>query len=232
MTRWPGRTRTPGLSSTMPSTATRRAAIQRLGVAARAQAGAGDQLGDPLTLGRACGAHRSAAAATNAAISAVSPGLIAVFGVPLHAEAEAPPRVLDRLDHAVLGAGADHDALADPLGRLVMGAVDRQASGPGDPVQQRARHDRDLMAGLGARIGLLVGQRARHGIRDVLDQRAAQHDVEQLLAAADAEHRQVAVQRASRDRPLEPGAALLEPDGGVPVAAAVQRGVDVEGARR
>ena len=107
--------------------------------------------------------------------------------------------------------GADDDAGADPLGRLVVGAVDRQPVGAGDAVQQRARRDRDLVAGLGARVRLLVRQRVRHGVGDVLDQRAAQHDVEQLLAAADAEHRLVALDRALGDRPLEAGAALLEP---------------------
>ena len=89
----------------MPSTATRRAAIQRLGVAARAQAGARDQLGDPLALGRrpALAAHRLIARRRRdeRRDQGRVAGADAVFGMPLHAEAEAARRVLDRLDHAV-----------------------------------------------------------------------------------------------------------------------------------
>ena len=56
---------------------------------------------------------------------------------------------------------------------------------------RRAGGHHDLVAGLRAWVRLLVRQAVRHGIRHVLDQRAAQHDVEQLLAAADAQQRQV-----------------------------------------
>ena len=55
-------------------------------------------------------------------------------------------------------------------------------------VPVRDLHD---VAGLVARIGLLVRQRLGDGVGDVLDQLAAQHDVQELLAAADAEHRLV-----------------------------------------
>ena len=49
-------------------------------------------------------------------------------------------------------------------------------------------------------------------------------------AAADAEHRHVARQRAAHQRELGGGAALLQRDGRVAVAVAVQAGIDVEGA--
>ena len=104
---------------------------------------------------------------------------------------------LDRLDHAVGRAAADHHARADAAGRLVMRAVDLEPrAAAAEREQPGAGQDLDRMAGLGARVGLLVGEAARHGVGDVLDQVAAERDVEQLLAAADAEDRQVARERA------------------------------------
>ena len=87
--------------------------------------------------------------------------------------------------------GVDHDAVGRVGRGLVMGAVHRQLVGADDPVQQRAGRDLHRMAGLVARVGLLVRQRVGHRIGNVLDQLAAQHDMQQLLAAADAEHRLV-----------------------------------------
>ena len=88
-------------------------------------------------------------------------------------------------------SGVDHDAVGRVGRRLVMGAVHLQLVGADDPVQQGAGRDLHRMAGLVARVGLLVRQRIGHLIRDMLDQLAAQHDMQQLLAAADAEHRLV-----------------------------------------
>ena len=84
------------------------------------------------------------------------------------------------------------------------------------------------MAGFVARIGLLVLQRVGDGVGDVLDQRAAQRHRQKLLAAADAEHRHVARQRAVGQREFGGGAAFLQRHRGVPVGVAVQRGIDVE----
>ena len=80
--------------------------------------------------------------------------------------------------------------------------------------------------GFGCSCASAVGTR----VRDVLDQRAAEHDVEQLLPAADAEHRHVALDGTLGDRPLEPGAPLLGLDRRVPLGGAVEGGIDVEGA--
>ena len=66
--------------------------------------------------------------------------------------------------------------------RLMVRGVHLHLRGADDAVQQRARHDRDRVAGLVARVGLLV-RPARSGtlVGDVLDQRAAQRDGQQLL---------------------------------------------------
>ena len=136
--------------------------------------------------------------------------------MPLHADAEAVGRRLDALDHAVRRRGVDHHALW-LIGRgLVMGAVHLELVGADDAMQLRAAGDLDRVAGLVARVGLLVGQRIGHRLRDVLDQFAAQHDVQQLLAAADPQHRLVGRQRPLGDAELKGGAAVLGDHRGVP----------------
>ena len=55
-----------------------------------------------------------------------------------------------------------------------------------------------------ARVGLLVRQGARRRVGDVLDQRAAERHRQQLLAAADAEHRQVALPARRGPAPVPP----------------------------
>ena len=150
--------------------------------------------------------------------------------MPLHADAEAVVRRLDALDHAVGRGGVDDDAVGLIGRRLVMGAVHRQLVGADDAVQLRALRHFHHMAGLVARIGLLVGQRRLDRVGNVLDQLAAQHDVQQLLAAADAQHRLVLRQRAPGDAELEGGAAVLGDHGRVPRAAVIVGGIDVEGA--
>ena len=77
-------------------------------------------------------------------------------------------------------------------GGLMVGAVDRKFVGANDFVQQGIGGDRDGMTGFVTRVGLFVGEGIRDGVRDVLHQRAAQYDVQQLLAAANAEDRFVA----------------------------------------
>src|SRR5215469_7111627 len=119
-----------------------------------------------------------------------------IFRMPLHAEAIAIARILDALDHAIGGERIHHHAFAHALDRLVMGAVDLERVDPADAMQQRALGDVHAMARLGARIGLLMGKRVRDLVGDVLDQSPAEDDIQQLLPAADAEHRHVAGKRA------------------------------------
>ena len=65
-------------------------------------------------------------------------------------------------------------------------------------------------------------------VGDVLDQRAAERHRQQLLAAADAQHRHVPRQRAAHQRQFGRGAALLQRHRRVTSAVAVQRRIDVE----
>ena len=88
----------------------------------------------------------------------------------------------------------------------MMGAVDRDLSVSGDAVQQRARAGRRRCgrarcAGSAARAR---APRTSSGICWI--RRAAEDDVQQLLAAADAEHRLVAGERAACDRHSNCGA--------------------------
>ena len=99
----------------------------------------------------------------------------------------------------------------------------RCSSVPGD--------DPDVVAGLGARIGLLDARSASGTSSGMCwIRRAAERDVQQLLAAADAEHRHVAVERAAGDGELEGGAAVLGGDRRMAGRRAEQRRIDIEGA--
>jgi len=67
-------------------------------------------------------------------------------------------------------------------------------------------------------------------VRNVLDQGPAEHDIQQLLAAADAEHRHPSGKRAFGRGELESCTAVLGSDTRVAGRSAEQRGIDVEAA--
>jgi hypothetical protein len=69
--------------------------------------------------------------------------------------------------------------------------------------QPRAGGHRDVMGDSVAGQGDGVDERARTGARDVLDERAAGGDVEDLGAAADGEERQIAVERRGGERQFD-----------------------------
>ena len=149
--------------------------------------------------------------------------------MPLQPQAEPPVGMLDALDHPVRGQRV-HPSAPRIAHRLVVRRVHLHAPGADDPRQQRVRLDAHRMAGFVAGIGLLVRQRALDAVRDVLDQRAAQCHRQQLLSAADAEDRHVALQGAAQQHHLGAGAALLEHHRLVLLVDAVEPGIDVEGA--
>ncbi len=152
--------------------------------------------------------------------------------MPLHAKHEAVPGVLDSLDHPV-GRARVHDQAGGGLAHgLMVGAVDLDLVHSDDPVQQGFGRDRDGMAGLGARVGLLVGERARDRVGDVLNERAAERDVQELLAPADAEHGHLLSDRAVGQGELEGGPIVLGRDRLVARLGAEMGGVDVEVAAR
>src|SRR4051812_15740445 len=154
------------------------------------------------------------------------------LGVPLDPEGEAARRVLDRLGQVVEGAPARlHEALTQPRDGLVVvrlggvvdlagGARGERAVGEAHPVVRPVEGARDAAVVLVADV---VGQ--------VLDQRAPARDVHELHPAADAQQRDVALERPARERDLElvalrPGALR-----GRMRRLAVGRGVDVGPAR-
>src|SRR5207253_8206813 len=83
------------------------------------------------------------------------------FRMPLDPETEAMARIFDALDDPVLGDGIDDEAWPGLLDRLVVGAIDREAEGPGDAVQQRPSDHADGVPGLVPRVRLAV----RHATR-------------------------------------------------------------------
>ncbi len=158
------------------------------------------------------GGYRSAAAASRKPFEqrAEFAGAEEILRVPLHAEAEARRGILDRLDDAVgRGRGRD-EAGRDRLDRLMMAAVhgDRLVHQPfaHQSRQQRILVDPDVvrqLVGQVLRHRQAVRQRAGDLRRDVLHQRAAAGDVQDLHAAADRENRQVAPARRGNQRDLE-----------------------------
>ena len=100
--------------------------------------------------------------------------------------------LLDTFDDTILGDSIDHEARAGDLDRLVVCAVHREGFHARDPVEEGIGDHPDEVPGLVARVRLAVRQAARYFVRNMLDQSAAERDIEQLLTAANSEHRHVA----------------------------------------
>ena len=111
---------------------------------------------------------------------------------------------------------------------LVMRRIHPHRPAADDLGEQRARQHPHLMPRLVARIGLLMRQRVRHRVRNMLDQRSAQRHRQQLLAAANPQHRHVPRQRPAQQRQLRRGPALFQRHRLVPPGIAVQRRIHVE----
>src|SRR5262249_34775922 len=108
--------------------------------------------------------------------------------------------------------------------------VDTKTLHPGDAVQQGAGDDPHAMSGLIPGVRLAVRDATRHLVRDMLDQGAAEHDVQQLLAAADSEHRHPSLYSTPGRGELEGGAAVFGLDRGMTGLGPEQRRIDVEAA--
>ena len=142
----------------------------------------------------------------------------AVFGVPLHSDDEAFAGQLDRLDDAIGGGSGDLQARGEPADRLVMARVDGVLFDPQDGVQAAVGRDGDAV---GSGIsGLLVSV-------DVLGEGATEGDIEQLQAAADCEHGQIAIQGFAQEGGFEGIAAVVGGAGLGEGRRTVQDGVDV-----
>src|SRR6266403_257302 len=182
-----GPTTSAGLVSVLPSTTTRPSAIQASAsrreqsparailFAMRSPSGLA-----PSGLAPAAGAPFSARCCDEGIEDSLVADTDGIFGMPLDAEAIAVAGILDALDHAIGGNRIDDHAGADRLHRLMMGAVDRQLVGPADAMEQGVLFHPHGVAGLGAHIGLLMGDSALDLVGDVLDQGAAQNHVQKL----------------------------------------------------
>ena len=154
------------------------------------------------------------------------PGLL---GMPLHAHHETPARELHRLDDPVIRPGGGRQPVGQHPDGLVV-AAQHVDLGPHDGRRARARDRayRDLAEGPGP--GLV--DRRPHHVGEVLDQVPAQVDVEQLMAPADGEDREVGPQGrrqqgafgpvTHRVDPADAGVGVLTEGGGVDVPPADQ----------
>ncbi len=113
------------------------------------------------------------------------------FGMPLDGEDVRRTRVADRLDDPIrLRPGFHHEIAAQRLHRLVVDRVGLDERGTGvEAGEPAARHERCRMAVLLVDRPVAVVERVRRLRADVLVERAAQADVDELRAAAEAEHR-------------------------------------------
>src|SRR5450631_551951 len=134
-----------------------------------------------------------------------------------------PVRRLDCLDDAIGARGGGPQAWCQNVNCLVVDAVDHQDRW-GNPPELRVRVDGDAMGKTPARMALPVVA------LDVLEQRAPQGDVDELLAPADAEHRDPGFDGAadeSRLRLVQRGVDLGHPADG---SAAVLLRTDIPAA--
>jgi hypothetical protein len=122
-----------------------------------------------------------------------------LLGVPLHAEDEAGGRQLDRLDDTVVGAPPWGPARAQVRiawwcehSTVVVSPKTVGGAEPGTVSTSTSPNTK----------GALRCSSCAHDVGQVLVQRAAQLDVEDLAAAADGEHRHVGLQRGGQQGPL------------------------------
>ena len=119
--------------------------------------------------------------------------------VPQHADAEPRAEELDALHHAVGCPCRDRQALADPVGSLMVARVHLHRR-PQQRLQARARLHRHAVQR--KRPGRRLVQRTVHDLGQVLMEAAAALHVQELHAAADPEHRQIAIERARQQLQL------------------------------
>src|SRR3989442_5631455 len=149
--------------------------------------------------------------------------------MPLDAQSPGGPvHGVDAFDQAVVGPGRGAEGGCEIADRLVVPGIHRRRSRPQRALEQRTGLDREPVPGPG--VGVIEGSGPL--ARQVLVQRAAERDVEDLDAAADREDRQPALARARDQGELDRVAlgidlAELGVRGG-----AVARGIDVLAARQ
>src|SRR5918996_468771 len=127
------------------------------------------------------------------------------FRMPLQAKDKLMIGAFDSFDHAVLSNRIDDYTATEFFDRLVVPCVHLQSLSLDNFVELRAvLHENSVNITCLACASLMLA-RAGKLRRDVLIQRAAQSDVYRLRAAADAENRQVALERRCDDLQFEFG---------------------------
>src|SRR3989442_1692022 len=118
-----------------------------------------------------------------------------LFGVTLHGDDQAIVR-LHPFDRAVLAGGGLLEPVRQVLDRLMVQAVDPDLVLTGRPAQLGRRIYVDRVREVAA------AQRAHLVTLEMLNQRASHGDVDDLLAATDAEHREPTLSRLVKKRQL------------------------------
>ena len=121
--------------------------------------------------------------------------------MPLYPDTESVPLGLDGLDDPVLAARAAAQAAARRRDGLVVKAVDRLVAAAERGGHARTRLDDERVAAL--RFGQLVGTGGGQVLREVVVERSAVMEREQLHPVADAEHGARALERGGEQAPVE-----------------------------
>src|SRR5256885_826585 len=126
--------------------------------------------------------------------------VLSCLGVPENAERKPSGRVFERLGRPVPGPGGLDQAGADAPDALVVTRLDSGLARTEHGGQLRSFLDLDRM--LGEHAAHLTMFRVSDGVREVLDEVTAPHDVEELEAAADGQDRNVALEGGLQERHL------------------------------
>ena len=140
-------------------------------------------------------------------------------------DAEDPLRggKLDRFDHAPgLGPSGGDEAVAEPADSLVVMRANHEPLGSRGSRCHRARLEPDGVVG-----ELTRGVHVHLGVGEVLLERAAKGDIEDLKPAADRQQRHVPVNRRASNRDLEGVAPLMDAGGVRTGLGAVERRIEV-----
>src|SRR5439155_1736844 len=149
------------------------------------------------------------------------------LGGPLHADQEGVAVGLDRLDDAVGAPRNGAQPLPQAADRLMVHGVHAQLGRTQDACEPARRLDVHRVLDR-AELGMAVPDLLAEVIRDVGDEVAAERDVHELHAAADAEDGKFpARERGARERQLEAVALGRDAVVGLVANAAVVRRIDV-----
>jgi hypothetical protein len=154
--------------------------------------------------------------------------VLALFGMPEDTESEAPRRILDCLDRSVVGPSGPAKSCAEPAERLMVMRLHRRPVSE-NPTDQGFRPDTHFVVGeLTGRMQMAV---VAHDLGQVLNEVAAERDVQNLAAATYGENRHVPLKRLAEQLELGLVALWVDPSDLVVGVGAVRVRIDVPTAR-